>query len=295
MLRSIGCLVLLAALSNATTTAQDRAPPRDAWTISEGLAQPESAHFDSATATLFISNLSGGAADKDGKGWITKADADGKVIAAQWVKDLHAPKGMRSFQGMLWVTDIDRVLAIEIKSGQIKHSVAVEGSRFLNDVAIDNDGVVYVSEMHDSKIFQVKDGKASLFVEDEELAHPNGLVAHDDQLVVASWGVDIDPKTFATKTPGRLLAIDLSSHRIRPLTKRPLGNLDGVELDGSGGYFASDFMAGKVFQVSSSGEPTLLRQDLESPADIGIIEAKSLLIVPHMRTNKVSAYRIGED
>ena len=217
------------------------------------------------------------------------------MIAAQWVNDLNAPKGLRSFQGRLWVTDIDRVLAIEIKTGQIKHAIAVEGAKFLNDVAIDNEGVVYVSEMHDSKIFQVKDGKATLFVEDNELAHPNGLVAHDDQLVVASWGVDIDPKTFTTKTPGRLLAIDLSSHRITPLTKHPLGNLDGVELDGSGGYYASDFMAGKVFQVSSSGEATVLLQDLESPADIGLIEAKSLLIVPHMQKNKVAAYHIGDE
>jgi sugar lactone lactonase YvrE len=295
MFRSIACSALLTALLNANIIAQDRAPPRDVWTISEGLAQPESAHYDSATGSLFISNLSGGAADKDGNGWITKADTDGKVIAAQWVKDLNAPKGLRSFQGMLWVTDIDRVLAIDIKSGQTKHTVAVEGARFLNDVAIDNDGVVYVSEMHDSKIFQVKYGKASLFLEDHELAHPNGLVAHDDQLVVASWGVDIDPKTFTTKTPGRILTIDLSSHRITPLTKRPLGNLDGVELDGSGGYYASDFMAGKVFQISSSGEATVLLQDLESPADIGLIEAKSLLIVPHMRKNKVVAYRIGDE
>jgi outer membrane protein assembly factor BamB len=153
MFRFIAGVALIVALQCAVATAQDAAAPAAVWTIAQGLAQPESAHYDSASTTLFISNLSGGAADKDGKGWIAKADADGKMIAAQWVKDLNAPKGLRSYQGTLWVTDIDRVLAIDIKTGQIKHTIAVEGAKFLNDVAVDNDGVVYVSEMHDSKIF----------------------------------------------------------------------------------------------------------------------------------------------
>jgi sugar lactone lactonase YvrE len=285
---------VLAACVASDARAQDAEPASVAWTISKGMAQPESAHFDAASGALFISNLAGSPAEKDAKGWITKADGDGKVVAEQWVKGLNAPKGLRSFQGMLWVADIDRVLAIDIKSGEIKRSIAIDGAKFLNDIAVDNDGAAYVSDMHTNTIYQIKGEQASVFAEGEELAHPNGLVVHDDQLAVACWGTGVDPQTFTTKVLGSLLTVDLSSRRVTPVSKRPIGNLDGVELDGNGGYFVTDWMAGKVLRVSSSGETTELLKGISGAADLGVIEAKGLLVIPRMRDNKVSAYRIDE-
>jgi sugar lactone lactonase YvrE len=269
-------------------------PPAGVWTIDQGLAQPESAYYDAASQSIFISNLAGSPSEKDGKGWITRADVNGKVLAAEWVKGLNAPKGMRSAKGILWVSDIDRVLGIEVKTGQIKHTVEIKDAKFLNDVAVDNDGVVYVSDMFGNKIYSIKDDKAAVFAEGEELALPNGLVVHEDQLVVAAWGTGFDATNFTTKTPGHVYEIDLSSQRQTNITRRPLGNLDGVELDGSGGYFVSDWLASKVYRVSSTGEATAVLSGLKGPADLGVIDSKGLLLVPRMLEDKVTAYNLDE-
>ena len=189
---------------------RQEAPP-DAWTIDKGLSQPESAYYDAGSQSIFISNLAGRPDEKDGKGWITRADINGKVVETEWVKGLNAPKGMRSVKGILWVSDIDRVIGIEIKSGQQKHTVEIKDAKFLNDVAVDNEGVVYVSDMFGNKIYSIKDGKPAVFAEGEELALPNGLVVHEDQLVVASWGSGFDAANFTTKAPGHVYEIDTSS------------------------------------------------------------------------------------
>jgi sugar lactone lactonase YvrE len=292
LLNSIAVMIVL-FLTSGTCLAQDE-PPAGVWTIDKGLAQPESVYYDAASQSVFISSLAGSPTEKDGKGWITRADVNGKVLDAEWVKGLNAPKGMRSANGILWVSDIDRVIGIEIKTAKIKHTIEVKDANFLNDVAVDNEGVVYVSDMFGNKIYSIKEGKASVFAEGEDLALPNGLVVHEDQLVVASWGTGFDPANFTTKTPGRLYEIDLGSRRQTNITKRPLGNLDGVELDGSGGYFVSDWITSKVYRVTSTGEATPVISGLKGPADIGVIDSKSLLLVPRMLEDKVTAYSTNE-
>jgi hypothetical protein len=70
--------------------------------------------------------------------------------------------------------------------------------------------------------------------------------------------------------------------------------LDGVELDGSGGYFVSDWMTSKVYRVTSTGEATAVISGLKGPADIGVIDSKGLLLVPRMLEDKVTAYSTNE-
>ncbi len=293
MCRALTLIVGVSLLVGSSLAFAQEAPP-DAWTIDKGLSQPESAYYDAGSQSIFISNLAGRPDEKDGKGWITRADINGKVVETEWVKGLNAPKGMRSVKGILWVSDIDRVIGIEIKSGQQKHTVEIKDAKFLNDVAVDNEGVVYVSDMFGNKIYSIKDGKPAVFAEGEELALPNGLVVHEDQLVVASWGSGFDAANFTTKAPGHVYEIDTSSRRQTNITKRPLGNLDGVELDGSGGYFVSDWLASKVYRVSSTGEVTTVLSGMKGPADIGVVDSKGLLLVPRMLEDKVTAYNTNE-
>ncbi len=39
----------------------------------------------------------------------------------------------------------------------------------------------------------VKDGKASIFAESEELEHPNGILVDGDSLILGGWGRDLQP------------------------------------------------------------------------------------------------------
>src|SRR5262245_23104311 len=88
------------------------------WTAIDGIDAPENAYWDTASGFLFVSQVTGKEDARDGTGRISKLNGqDGKVISANWVTKLNAPKGLRSHNGVLWTADIDEVIGIEISSG----------------------------------------------------------------------------------------------------------------------------------------------------------------------------------
>ena len=124
-------------------------------------------------------------------------------MTADWFTALNAPKGLRSFAGTLWVADLDEVIGIDIASAKENARVKIDGAKFLNDVAVGADGTVYVSDMMASRIYAIKDGKATVFAEGEQLEYPNGLFAEGERLVVGGWGSK-PAADFSTKVPGQL-------------------------------------------------------------------------------------------
>lgn len=282
---------MIRALAALALALLPQDPPAPAWTVTEGLSGPESAYFDSASGALFVSNVAGEPAKKDGEGWISKLTLDGKVTAAKWVSGLNAPKGLRSHHGTLWVSDIDEIVGISIAEGKVVHRVAVAGAKFLNDVACGPDGTVYVSDMMGTRIFQLKDGKVSVFAEGEDLEYPNGLLVEGDRLVVAAWG---KPEAdFSTKVPGRLYALDLATKKKTLITPEPVGNLDGVESDGKHGYILTDWVAGKVIH-SHGGHAHPIFALKQGTADHAFLADRKLLVLPLMLENKVVAYDLSK-
>ena len=85
MLKRIAlCLGVSTAIAAAQAPAG--APPAPApatavWTVTEGMDSPESAFFDPASGFVFVSQIGGQAADRDGNGRIAKLTADGRLIA----------------------------------------------------------------------------------------------------------------------------------------------------------------------------------------------------------------------
>lgn len=285
-----GFALFLATCLPAIANAQGPAPTV-AWELTEGVLSPESVYFDKATGLLFLSQIGdGGATGKDQDGYLSKLTPDGKVVALKWITGLDAPKGLRSHEGRLWVSDIDQLVEVDIAEGKIVSRTPMPDATFLNDVAIAADGTVYVSDTMGCKIYCLHDGKAEVFAEGEELEYPNGLLVQANKLVVASWGKPNDD--FSTEVPGRLFTLDLKTKEKTLITPEPFGNLDGLEMVREGRYFVSDWFAGKVYFVGSDGRSRLLLELPKGAADIGIVPSERLLIVPQMIENKVTAYQM---
>jgi len=267
------------------------------WTVTQEMNAPESAYVDPVSGALFVSQIGltqgGTPNDKDGNGRISKLAIDGQVVAADWATGLNSPKGMRSQGGTLWVSDVDELVAVDMATGKITKKIKIDGAKFLNDVACGPDGTVYVSDMLASRIYQFRNEKVSVLAEGEELEYPNGLLYESGALVVASWGKPA--ANFSTKVPGRLYRLDLASGKKSLITKEPVGNLDGVESDGRGGYVVTDWIAGKVLHVGSDGTVRTLRTFTQGTADIAYLPASNALILPHMLDNKVAAYDLSTD
>jgi hypothetical protein len=260
------------------------------WEVREGVRAPESVYLDEPSGFLFVSNVgAGGPTAKDGSGYISKLTPAGKMLQPKWIAGLNAPKGMRSHGGILWVSDIDRLVGIDIAKGEIRQKIDVDGAQFLNDVATDRQGAVYVSDMLANKIHRYKDGQLAVLAEGDHLESPNGLLVHGDRLVVAAWGSGIQDD-FGTKTPGRLFSLNLSGQDKKLITPKPTGNLDGVEAFGDQGYLVSDWYAGKVYVILADGTAELLLQLPQGTADLAYLPQRRLLIVPQMLENKVTAF-----
>ncbi|HET9943691.1 MAG TPA: SMP-30/gluconolactonase/LRE family protein [Terriglobia bacterium] len=263
------------------------------WTVAEGIQTPESVYVDPATGDVYASNVVGTPDGKDGMGHISKIGSDGKTVNAMWVSGLNAPKGLRSHQGTLYVTDIDEIVAIDMASGKVKSKVKVAGAQFLNDTAVGPDGTVYVTDMAGNKIIALKDGKTSVFAQGADLEFPNGLLVEGDSLVVGGWGAPNSPTDFTTKVPGRLFKLDLKTKAKTLITPEPTANIDGLESDGKGGYIASDFIAGKILHISADGKVETLTTYSQGTADIAFTASGNRLIIPHMMENKIVAYDIS--
>jgi len=255
-----------------------------------GFNNPESVIYDPSNDVLFVSNVNGSPTEKDGHGYISKVLLDGTILSKKWVIGLNAPKGLAIYEGTLYVADIDTLVAIDIASGAISNSYQVDDAKFLNDVAANNDGKIFVTDMVLNRIHCLCDGQFSIWLESPELENPNGLHTEGDHLILAAWGVMTEG--FATEVPGHLKSISISDKSITSLGGAPIGNLDGVESDGKDGYYVTDWMAGKLYQINKAGEATLLLELEQGMADHEVILEKNLIILPMMNNDKVLAYKI---
>ena len=267
--------------------------PKVVWELSKGIKAPESAYFDKQTGNIYLSQVGeGGGLGKDGDGVISVLKPDGSVVNPRWFAGLNAPKGLRSTGGVLWVADIDRLVGINIENATTQAIHEIEGAKFLNDVAVTARGSVLVSDMLASTIYALQGSKVSKVASGVELDSPNGLLVNGDTLYIAGWGRDIQD-TFDTLVLGRLLALDLRTRKVTPVTKATVGNLDGVELDGKGGFLVTDWIEGAVLHISSKGAVTSVLDLPKGSADIAYLPAKKLLVVPQMLENKVTAYDLS--
>ena len=156
------------------------------WESEAAFKVPESVYFDKAGKVLYVSNIDGEPWGKDGAGSIGKLGLDGKVIAAEWVKGLNAPKGMALSKGTLWVADLSEVVGIDVAKGAITTRIPVEGAAKLNDLAVDAKGVLYVSDSETKKVHRIEGKTVTTLL--ENLKGPNGVLAHNGAIYVLDSG-----------------------------------------------------------------------------------------------------------
>jgi sugar lactone lactonase YvrE len=253
---------------------EDRAP---VWTIG-GLAQPESVALGKDGRTLYIANVGGEGEVHDGNGYISRATTAGRLVEKNWVTGLDAPKGAAVVGDRLYVSDIDRLVEIDIPAGKVAAKYPAPGATFLNDVAVAPDGVVLVADSGTGRIFSLSKGVMSVWSDAAELKSVNGLLAEPDRLV-------------ATTMEGKLLALDYPSRAVKVLA-RGLGQADGVTHGDGDTYFVSEW-PGRLFRVTGDGRVQLLMDTRKKGVYLNdFIRTGDLLIVPNWEPGQVTAYRV---
>jgi hypothetical protein len=249
------------------------------WETAKTLKTPESVCYDPSSGDLYVSNINGKPADKDGNGFISLLTIDGKINELEWVTGLDAPKGMGIFNGILYVTDIDRVAAIDIKNKSIKKFYEFPEAIFLNDIAIDINGAVYISDMSGNKIYRIFEDNAGPWLEDPGIKGPNGLFVENDMLMIGC---------------NKIVLAGIRDKKIYPFLEKT-GGIDGLEGTGNGQYLFSDWMGHVYLTDADKKIETILdtTPDGINAADIEFIPEKKLLLVPTFGDNRVMAYELN--
>ncbi|WP_289283649.1 MULTISPECIES: PQQ-dependent sugar dehydrogenase [unclassified Methylophaga] len=246
-----------------------------------GLVMPESA-IAAPDGRVFITEI--GEFGKAGDGKVTVIDKDGQKSTL--ATGLNDPKGIDLWNNELYIADVDHVVKVDMdgKVNVIADKKALPGKPvFLNDVEIDGNGTIYVSdsgtdEGENAGIYQITQaGKISEILNtNSAIKRPNGLLMDgNDTLLVADFGT------------GDLYRTSISSGKTEALNKG-FGGADGLVRDSKGYLYVSDWQNGKVWQlVEPKATPQLISEDFVSAADIALSADGQSILVPDMKAGKL--------
>jgi sugar lactone lactonase YvrE len=253
------------------------------WVTEPVFKVPESVYFDQTREVLYVSNIDGKPDAKDGNGFISRLGLDGTVLKLEWIRGLDAPKGMAVRGGSLFVSNIDELVEIDIKNDRIARRYPAEGAQFLNDVAVDADGNVYVSDSSsgNSAIYRLASDTLEVWASGKAISSPNGLLVVGDRLIVGNTG------------DAMLKQIDLETGAVSDLHTVGFG-VDGLAIDRRGNLIVSDW-AGRTVLIEPSGAITPLldtRSEKINAADLTFVPGEDLVVIPTFYDNRVVAAKL---
>lgn len=252
------------------------------WTSDTLLRTPESVFYNKAKNEIYVTNMNSihdKAADQDG--FISVLNIQGKINNLKWVTGLDDPKGMATYNGKLYVGDLKNLVEVDIATGNILKKHTIEGAIFFNDVAVDANGIVYVTDSFANKVFRLKSGKLELWIERNKLDKPNGIFISKGLYFLANMN------------EGVLYSINPKNKSFAKFSEH-MPSADGIATDNNGNYFVSNWN-GEVYFVNAKGANWKILDTKSikiNSADIDFIEDSKLLVVPTFFGNHVSAYKV---
>ncbi len=239
----------------------------------QDLQTPESVVYFPAKDILFVSNINGKPTEKDKNGFISIIDKNGKIIDLHWADGLNAPKGMTIIDSFLYVTDIDRIVKINISDGKITKIYNVENAVFLNDIT-EHNRILFFTDMAENKVYSLENNKVNVLI-DSDLTSPNGITTDDNFLYIGNSGY--------------ILAYNFNTQEVEQIAKTQ-GMTDGLKIFANG-FLVSDWKS-KIFFVDKENITELADISLQNIADFEFIPADSLLFLPTFSGNTVKICKI---
>lgn len=256
----------------------------------EGFKHPESVAYDGRF--FYVSNL-GNVLDpsaKDGDGFIVKLTKSGEIVSMNAFPEvrLNSPKGLTVLNDVLFLTDVDSIMGIDVKTRKVVWSTSIDNTKYLNDILARDENTLYVTATDVNKIYEIdllSDSIRTLPLA-QPIVAPNGLSADlvSSFLYVASMGND--------KVQGELGRLHLRNMEYERVIDE-FGMFDGL-FYASGRYYVSDWGKngnGRLFVYDVRNEN--LREikpetgSFKGPADFYVDPATRKVWLPCMLENAV--------
>ncbi len=254
----------------------------EGWRTQPLFAVPETVVRDPASGALFVSGWDGYHPSLgEGKQAISKLASDGSVTSARWAEGLRNPVGLAVKGDRLYAVESGGLAVLDLPTGRLVRRIAISGVG-LNDLAVADDGTVYVSDSRADTILRVRDGAAEVWLKGPEVGRPNGLHLHGGRLFVGN------------NADACVKSVDVATREVRTIARLGAGTIDGIETDAAGNILVSQ-NEGRLFRISPAGEVTRLL-DTTVPglpcANFAWVEESRLVVCPAFTENRVVAWRI---
>jgi hypothetical protein len=250
-------LVLPALLCTAAASAQS-------------LSGPESVEFDAAGNRWLVSNRTAGQL-------LARSSAGTLSV---FTDDPASPAGIEINGSRVFVADGGRVRAYRLNDAVRELDYAVTGASFLNGIASDGAGRLWVSDFSGQDIHQLDISNLAQVTHSTPLLdigfQPNGLFwdAAGQRLLIVSWGSNARVRTWQ---PG--------DAQPTTLIQTSFSNFDGVALDCTGAVYVSSWGAQAILRapapLSTSSVLVSFAGSQSNPADIHFAAATGEIGVPN--------------
>ena len=276
----------------------------------------ESCSYDTLRGVIVVPNRGVPQTVQTNNAWISFLNHDGSVHTARWVGVqnageprslltpplvLNEPYGSDISNGLLYLADRDGgttptepsvavIRKFNLQTGAPAGEVRVEGSPWLNDIAVVGDGTIYATNTGvggatpDRTTWRVwkitREGVASVFVQGAPLRQPNGI-ALDGQgnIVVVNIGTS-DVLTFAPDA--KLLKTE---------TAAQAGN-DGLVIMPDGTKYVSSVLNGGVSRMRPGKPAELIARNIPNAASMCYDAGANQLVIPMNPNNGLAFVRL---
>jgi len=205
---------------------------------------------------------------------------------------LNAPKGIVHDKTSLYITDIDRIVVVDIATGEKTDEIIfTDKTVFLNDIALleENTLLVTATNQHDMYAVLIK-SKETFNLSKKNMEGANGISVGIGKVYVCGFANKLNKK-------GHLYQYDLETNTVSVIVDQ-IGHLDGLKLHNDKLIvtdWGGDFNHGKIWEVDIDKKQATVISDhpgLKSPSDFDIY--KNMMLVPCIDDGEILIFKWSE-
>lgn len=257
-----------------------------------GFRFSESMSYD-AERDLYVAVNAGMAQDLvPNDGYVALINPDGTAHTLKWIGvnrnglTLNHPLGSDIVNGLLYVVDIDTVQWFDMKTGEPRGSIPVQGASRFNDLAVTTDGTIYATQTGDLnsanwRVYKITPkGDASVLISGAPLNLPNGIALDPKGNIVV---VNIGSNAVLTFSPdGKLLTTEESTDA---------GN-DGLVVLADGTKYVSSVRQGTVARIRPGQKAESIASGIPSAASMTYDSKRHRLVIPMNDWNAITIVQL---
>jgi sugar lactone lactonase YvrE len=262
-------------LASAIITASGLTPTEAdiAWRTEGGFCEPETV-LALPDQTLLVSNVCD--FRKQDNGFLSLLGPGGEVIDWRALEGLDSPLGMALLSDRLYVVDNNRLKVFSWPAYELLENFELD-SAVANDVAVSNEGIVYISDTAKHQVIRLlPDGSQSIVTGQAQFKGANGIAINDSDLYVGGE---------------RLWRVNLKDESVETIGPAWLSDIDGIEFEPDGTLQLTP-VGGPLVRYRNDNDMEIISGPGISSANHGFAADLQLALIPTGFDNTVIAIRV---